>query len=269
MEVFKYSDYRAYLREYFRSQGKGGRGQLSKVAKALDVHSTFISLVFKEKRDLSIEQALLLGRYLNLTDAETEYFLDLVQLSRAGHHQLREYTKKKIKAAQETAKKLSTHFEHERQLGAEDRQVFYSSWHYSAIRVFTSTKTPGCTEEEIRERLNLPRSTVVEALHFLVRTQLVIQNGDRYQVGAQRTFLEKGHPLLKCHHSNWRLKALQQYEQLSDEEMMFTTTISLSRTDFARLRETLTEFVRTTSQVIKETNPEDLACVNVDLFWIK
>ncbi len=269
MDIFKFTDYRAFLREYFKSQEHGGRGQLSKVARALDVHSTFISLVFKEKRDLSIEQALLLARHLNLTDSETNYFLDLVQLSRSGHHQLREFTKKKIKAAQENAKKLATHFEHERQLGAEERQIFYSSWHYSAIRVFTSIKPQGCTVEEICERFQLPRPTVIEALHFLTRAQLVIQSHDKYQVGAQRTFLEKGHPLLKCHHSNWRLKALQQYEQLSDEEMMFTTTISLSRADFARLRETLSEFVKTTSRVIKETEPDNVACVNLDLFWVK
>ncbi len=233
------------------------------------MHSTFVSLVFKEKRDLSVEQALLLAKHLNLTDSETEYFLDLVQLSRSGHHQLRDYTKKKIKAAQETAKKLSTHFEHERQLGAEERQTFYSSWHYSAIRVFTSTKPQGCTVEEICDRFQLPRSTVIEALHFLTRTQLVTQNRDKYQVGAQRTFLEKGNPLLKCHHSNWRLKALQQYERLSDEEMMFTTTLSLSRGDFVRLREILSEFVKTTSQMIKETDPDDVACINLDLFWVK
>ncbi len=110
---------------------------------------------------------------------------------------------------------------------------------------------------------------MVEALHFLGRTQLVVQNHDRYQVGTQRTFLEKGHPLLKCHHGNWRLKALQQYEQLSDEEMMFTTTISLSRSDFTRLREILSAFVKTTSQVIKETEPDDVACVNLDLFWVR
>jgi uncharacterized protein (TIGR02147 family) len=269
MNIFKFTDYRAFLREYGKSQGRGGRGQLSKLAKVLGVHSTFVSLVFKEKRDLSLEQALLLARHLNLTDAEADYFLNLVQLSRSGHHELREYTKKKIQEAQEAAKKRGAQFEHERQLGAEERQTFYSSWHYSAIRIFTSLRPAGCTLEEICAHFHLPRATVAEALHFLVRTQLELQKGERYQVGAQRTFLEKGSPFLKCHHSNWRLKALQQYEQLSDEEMMFTTTISLSRADFSRLRETLSEFVKTISHVIKETEPEDVACVNLDLFWVR
>ncbi|MGZ3685929.1 MAG: TIGR02147 family protein [Bdellovibrionota bacterium] len=269
MDLFKFQDYRSFLEEYFRSQGKGGRGQLSKVAKVLGVHSTFVSLVFQEKRDLSFEQAVLLAQHLQLTESETDYFLLLVQLARAGNSQLKEHTKKKIREAQEAAKKLSSRFEHEHQLGAEERQTFYSSWHYSAIRIFTLTKPQGRSIEEICERFSLPRSMVVAALQFLTRTQLVIQDHDKYQVGPQRTFLEKSHPLLKCHHGNWRLKALQQYERITDDEMMFTSTISLSRTDFSRLKEILTEFVKTTSQVIKETDPEDVACVNLDLFWIR
>jgi uncharacterized protein (TIGR02147 family) len=249
--------------------GKGGRGQLSRLAEALGVHSTFVSLVFKEKRDLSREQALTVARHLNLTGLETDYFLELVQFSRAGTQQLRDYTLQKIRAAQEAAKKLSTRYEHERQLNAEERQTFYSSWHFSAIRIFASTKPQGRTVDEISRRFSLPRETVVNAVHFLVETQLLRQEGDRYLVGAQRTFLDKGHPLLKCHHANWRLKALQQYEQLSDDEMMFTTSLSVSRADFARLRETLADFVKMTSRVIRETDPDEVACVNLDLFWVR
>lgn len=198
------------------------------------MHSTFVSLVFQEKRDLSGEQALLLARHLGLTEAETDYFLLLVQLARAGNHPLREHTKKKIREAREAAKKLSSRFEHERQLDAEERQTFYSSWHYSAIRVFASTAEGGRTVEEICERFGLPRLQVVEALQFLTRTQLVLQERDRYRIGPQRTFLEKGHPLLKCHHGNWRMKALQQYERLTDDEMMFTSTTSSFRAPISR-----------------------------------
>jgi hypothetical protein len=110
---------------------------------------------------------------------------------------------------------------------------------------------------------------VTKALQFLVKARLVVRNGNKFLIGPQRTFLEKGHPLLKSHHTNWRLKALQQYEQLGDDELMFTSTISLSRADFARLRETLAEIVSATAKVIKETDPEDLACLNLDLFWVR
>jgi uncharacterized protein (TIGR02147 family) len=260
---------RLFVENQLKREKGGGHGQYAKIAEALGVHSTFVSLVFNEKRDFSMEQALLLAGFLKLTEGETEYFLDLVQLARAGNHQLKAYYRERIKRAQEESKKLSTKFAHEKQLEAEERQIFYSSWHYSAIRVFTSTHPSGRSIEEIAERLKLPRQTVVEALSFLVHAQLVVEKKGRYSVGPQRTFLERRHPLLKCHHNNWRQKALNQFEQLTDDEMMFTSTMSLSRKDFLQLRERLSEIVKEASDLMQETDPEDVAFLNIDFSWIK
>jgi len=269
MSIYAFSDYRSFLKAHFKSQARGGRGQMQKLAEVLNVHSTFISLVFKDKRDLSVEQGMVVADHLNLTEAEADYFLNLIQLSRAGNHSLKQFIQKKIQRAQEAAKRLDTRFDHERKLAAEERQVFYSSWHYSAIRIYTSTQEEGRTLEEICEHFKINRKVVVEALEFLTSSQLVIEKNGKYLVGPQRTFLEKGHPLLKCHHNNWRQKALTQFEELTSDEMMFTSTLSLSRDDFHSLREHLAQFVKKTSEVMKETTPEDVACLNIDFFWVK
>ena len=269
MSIHQFSDYRSFLTSHFRLQPGGGRGQMQKLALALGVHSTFVSLVFKNKRDFSAEQGLMISDYLKLTEKESEYFLNMIHLARAGTHLLQQFYRKKILQAQEAAKGLETRFEHDRMLEAEERQVFYSSWHYSAIRIYTSTKKHGCTVEEICENFKISRRVVVEALDFLTKTNLVVEKKGRFQVGAQRTYLEKGHPLLKCHHTNWRQKALTQFEEISNEEMMFTTTMSLSREDFQSLREHIAQLVKKASDIMKETSPEDVACLNIDFFWVK
>ena len=51
--------------------------------------------------------------------------------------------------------------------------------------------------------------------------------------------------------------------------MMFTSTLSLSREDFHKLREQLAQFVTKTSEVMKETTPEDVVCLNIDFFMVK
>ena len=53
-----------------------------------------------------------------------------------------------------------------------------------------------------------------------------------------------------------------------EDELMYTGQFSLSKKDFETLRENLTEFLKTTNQVVKESKAEDLACLNVDWFWI-
>lgn len=269
MSLYLYLDYKAYLRSLFKEQGKGGRGQLQKVAQVLNVHSTFVSLVFKDKRDFSLEQAVILAQHFQLTATESDYFLNLVSYARAGTPALRAHFRDKIKAAQEEAKKLSTRFDHDRNLAPEEREVFYSSWHYSAIRVYTSTDPKGRTPEEIASHFKLNRKTVVEALEFLRRVHLVTEKSGHYFPGTQRTYLEKGHPLLKCHHGNWRQKALSQFEELTDDEMMFTSTVSLSQADFHVLREHLAQLIKKTSDVMKETTPETVACLNIDFFQVK
>jgi uncharacterized protein (TIGR02147 family) len=269
MSIYIYNDYRSFLKAQYRAQNPGGRGLMQKLADVLGVHSTFISLVFKDKRDFSVEQGMLIADYFKLTEGEADYFLNLIQLARAGNQPLKKFLKAKIAKAQEAAKRLDTKFDHERKLGPEERQTFYSSWHYSAIRIFTSIKPDGVTTEEICERFKISRQVVVAALEFLTATQLVIEKKGRYLVGPQRTFLEKGHPLLKCHHTNWRQKALSQFEELSSDEMMFTSTLSLSRADFHLLREQLAQFVGKTSEVLKETTPEDVVCLNIDFFMVK
>jgi uncharacterized protein (TIGR02147 family) len=269
MSIFQFTDYRAFLKSHFRQQPGGGRGQMQKLAKVLNVHSTFVSLVFQDKRDFSSEQAILVAQYFNLTASETDYFLNLVQWAKASNRALKNFFHQKIIQAQEASKKLDTRFEHDRTLASEERQIFYSSWHYSAIRIYTSTSEDGRSVEEIVEHFKMPRKIVVEALDFLNKCQLIVEKKNRYHVGPQRTYLEKGHPLLKCHHTNWRQKALNQYEEISADEMMFTSTLSLSRKDFERLREHLAALIKTTSDVMKETQPEDVACLNIDFFWVK
>jgi uncharacterized protein (TIGR02147 family) len=269
MSLYLFADYRAFLKSYFRAQPGGGRGQMQKLAQVLGVHSTFVSLVFKNKRDFSVEQGLLIATELNFTEAEADYFLNLVQFERAGTAQLKKFYQKKILQAQDQAKRLETRFDHERKLDAEERQVFYSSWHYSAIRIYTSTHEKGRTVADICAHFKLSRRVVVEALEFLVKAQLVREMEGRFQVGPQRTFLEKGHPLLKCHHTNWRQKALNQFEDMSSDEMMFTSTMSLSRRDFQALREHLAQLVKKASDIMKETEPEDVACLNIDFFFVK
>ncbi|WP_408099222.1 DUF4423 domain-containing protein [Peredibacter sp. HCB2-198] len=87
--------------------------------------------------------------------------------------------------------------------------------------------------------------------------------------GTQRTYLERSPPLLEKHHSNWRLRALNQFDSLSEEEMMFTSPMSISKKDFVKLREMLAEFIEKSSQIIRESPAKKVACLNIDFFWVK
>ncbi len=90
-----------------------------------------------------------------------------------------------------------------------------------------------------------------------------------FSSGPVATHLEKKSPLLVKHHTNWRLKAIQYAEQLSDQELMYSANISVSRKDFERIREELMTTIQKFIGIVKDSPAEDIAQFNLDFFWIK
>ncbi len=269
MNLFEFSDYKKFLNEWIRAQPSKGRGEVSRMSSAIRAHQSLLSQVLNGGRDLSPEQAFLLANYLRLTDLESEYFTTAVSLSRAGEHSFRIHLRKKLRLIKENATKVENRFDHDRRLTDEERAIFYSSWIYSAVRLFSSVSKNGKSVEEITEKFDLPRPRTVEIVSFLFSIGLLKKNADRYFLGEQRTFLEKGSPFLVRHHQNWRNKALQYADVIGDEELMFTSPISLSKEDFEKIRTRILEVVKEASQIVKASPAEDVACFNVDLFWIR
>jgi uncharacterized protein (TIGR02147 family) len=269
MSLFSFKDYREFLLSRMAELPKKGHGELSRMAQALGVHSALLSMVLSGQRDLSLDQSYELATYLGFTELETEYFTLLVSRDRSGNHRYKAFIEKKLEKIRQEAQQVVKRFPHERTLTNQERAVFYSSWLYSAIRIYTSTTEEGRTVEEIVERFHIARPFVIRVLDFLAASGLVVKAGDRFKLGTQRTFIEHGSPHLLKHHSNWRIKALEQADRISESELMFTSPFSVSKDDFQKIREQVTELLKQFSQVVKDSPAEEIACLNIDLFWIQ
>ncbi len=90
MGIFEYNDYKLFVRNRIREMARAGRGQYQKMALHLRVHPTLVSQIFRGVRDLTPEQASEVAVFLELSEPESQYFLTLVQISRAGNQRLRE-----------------------------------------------------------------------------------------------------------------------------------------------------------------------------------
>jgi uncharacterized protein (TIGR02147 family) len=268
MSVFEYLDYRKFISSQIQKKPNKGHGEISRIAKSISVHQTLVSMVLAGERDLSLEQGFDLAMYLGLTPLEREYFSQLIQYARAGNQRYKSAVREKIEELRAEANQLSKRVEHEKVLSDQQRTVMYSSWVYSAVLLFASTSEKGKTLEEIQARFTLPRPQVVGILNFLESAGLVEKSGEHYLMVPQMTFLEHGSPHLLKHHTNWRIKALSQIEQISESELMFTSPVSLSRQDFKKLREELAEYIKGFLATVKDSPADELACLNIDFFWI-
>ncbi|MFN9066918.1 MAG: DUF4423 domain-containing protein, partial [Bdellovibrionales bacterium] len=198
---------------------------------------------------------------------EKDYFLELLRFERAGTQKLKKYNQNKIKELSSKALNLSQRIETDRKLTERESSIFYSSWLYSAIRLSCSIGE-GLTIDEITEKLKISRSQVLSAIEFLRESGFVKQNGARFEIGTQYTHLGKDSPYLNRHQSNWRVKALQKIDHLTDQELMYTAPFSISEKDFPVLREQMVGVIQEFLKTVKASEGELVACFNLDLFRI-
>jgi uncharacterized protein (TIGR02147 family) len=268
MTIFEYTNYKVFLRDAIASFPKGRRGEVNRIANHIAVHPTLVSQVLNGQRDFSVEQIHKLSSYLGLPPLETDFFILLLQYERAGTANLKEYYKTKLEELKKTSTKIVNRLAEHRTLSDYDRSIFYSSWLYMAVWLSTSIRD-GQTMDEISQRLSISRAQASRILTFLKEIQLCAEEDGIYRMLFQHLHLEYGSPFLARHHTHWRVKSLQRIEDISEEELMFTSPFSVSKKDLEKIREELIKVIKSTSSIIKGSAAEEIACMNLELFWIK
>lgn len=261
MNLFEYQDYRKYLKDRLK---QGGRGLSKQIAELMRIHPSLISQIIAGTRDLTSDQVFQLSQHWQLTKLELEYFTNLVEIEKAITQQLKTHLVEKLQELKKQSLDLSKRVPHQKVLSEEQKSIYYSSWIFAAIKAYTSIDN-GKTTEEIMEKFQIDRPKAISILQFLTQTGLCTQESNKYKLGTQSTHLNKNSPHVQKHHMNWRLKAMEKAERLSDEELMFSAPLSISEKDFAKIREQLVKMIKEASETVKDSNPEFIACLNFDL----
>ena len=263
----KNTDYRETIKNHLEGMAKGGHGQLKKLADHLRVNPTLVSQVMTGRKDFTVEQALSTAEFLGLSPIEKEAFVLMVQISRAGTHDLKFYFEEKLKLVREESQKIAKRVRIERELNDSEKIRFYSNWIYSVIRL--STSIDGLqTVETISEKLEIPRAKVTGILEFLVETGLCKKDGNLYSMGPSRTHIPAGSPMVTTHHRNWRFKALEKMESQNEEGLHYSVPMSISKKDAAQLKELLLKLISKSSDIVKPSKAEEVFCMNIDFFKV-
>lgn len=262
--LFAMSDYRTYIEAWARAKG---RGEYRRISLALNMHTTLVSQVLNAKKCLTEEQATKLCDYMRLNPLETDYFLKLVQIERAGSDQLKIIFNRHLKQIRNQANEISNRVPESKELTEQDRAIFYSSWHYSMIRLLTMIKGKQ-TAEEISIHLGVPISRVQEVLSFLASRGLCRLVNGRYVRTEQNTHVEARSPLAVRHHQNWRSKSLELHEKMSSDDLAFTAPISIAKKDIQKIRKVLLEAISEISTVVEESPSEEVVYLGIDCIKI-
>lgn len=268
MNLFEVDNYKTALNSIIQDKRKSQKALSRKLAKHLNVHPSMISQVLTGNKDFSEEQIILVCEFLGLPPLESEYLLVSLQFERAGSYKLKEYFQTLRNEIRKKAFQVSERVHKNRVLTDAEKAIFYSSWMYPTIHLLT-TLNQKPRFEEICERFDISPGKVREILDFLISLEMIVETNGTFSSGAVSTHLEKKSPHLIKHHTNWRLKAIQYAETLSDQELMYSANISISRKDFELLREEFMRMIQKLVTTVKDSPAEDIAHFNLDFFWIK
>lgn len=267
MSPFEYSNYKSYVNDWISRQPKKGHGQLRRLSLKLKINSVVMSQVFRGDRELTLEQALGVCQFLGLNELERDYFLLLVQKSKAGTHDLKEVLESQLKKIKEESKALKNRIVHQK-FSDESKATFYSQWYYTAIRLATSLKRLNSVDA-ISQYFNLDRALVGKVLEFLLKNKLIVETKSGFDLGPQVTHVGFDSPYVNRHHLNWRLKALQAMENSADNQLFYTGPMALSKEAANEIHKMLIEFIQQTISKAADSNSEVLRCLNFDWFLMK
>lgn len=265
INIFNYSNYREYLTIWLQEAKNNKSFNLSRLADVAQIHPTYLSHILAGTKHLSLEQAALISEHLEHTKLEQDYFFILINLDRAGNKKLKDYWLEKKSLLEKEKNKLSQRFEKHKQLNQEQRAIFYSSWIYVAVWATTAINNRQSLSQ-IAERFDITKDRTEEVLTFLLETGLCTEKNGLYSMGEVHVHIPNESPLVVKHHTNWRIKAIQEMDSRTDNELFFSAPMSISLEDYKKIRERINKLITNVVDIAKGSKAEDLACLNIDFF---
>ncbi len=260
MNIFEFEDYREVLKAYLSGESVVRKHLLS----ATGISSSFLTQVLSGTKQLSSDQGYEVALYVGLTERETDYFLLLIDLGRAGSHKLQQRITGKMKQLQSAALTVAAKVSSTIQLTEEQKAIYYSNWIYSAVRNLIPT-APNLSTTSIAKHLNVPEVRAESAIQLLLDFGLLAKTEEGLRSQPGYTHLSSGHPLIFRHHQNWRQRAIQRMDHYNENHLHYTCPMAITKEAAHLLRVQLLESIKNLNQSMKG-DPDVSYCLNIDLF---
>lgn len=263
--IYDFLNYREFLRYWIDHYPDGSWGLLGKMAEALGVSPSMISLVLKGDKTLTPEQSMAMCEFMLLNEKETDYFFLLVDFDRAGLHTLKKRIEKKIKESRQAANQLKNRIKTDKELSDEAKAQYYSHWYYTGIRNLIAIDGVN-TIQQIAQRTQLPPHLVSKVVEFMLENNLCKKEKDKLTYNFAHTHLDANSPFVSRHHQNWRQYAFSKMDANLHEDLFFTSPMSLSVEAAKEIRRLLPNLIENVKKIAGPSDSETTYCLNIDWF---
>ena len=264
MDIFTYSDYKPFLIIMIKSKPRGYQAAL---AKALECQAAYLIQVLNKKGDLTGDQALKATEFLNLSDEARDFFMLLVNFSRASTKALREYYKEKIFQQRRNHEQLKNRVPPAKEIELKISMEYFSNWDVSTIHIATSSQAFQ-EPEIIAERFRMSLERVHYVLQFLEKNNLVERNGKKWVFKGDPIYLAKESALHNIHQINRREQVARSLREHDHEDIHFATVFAISKAHFNELKSDVKSLIEKAHQKIVKSPSEEVCSLVIDLFKV-
>lgn len=264
-QIYDFQSYRDFLR-YKTESRRENWGIKKKLATHIGCAPTYVSQVLNEKSDLSLEQLFRMSDFFHLGKDEHHYLILIHQRERAVTKEVRNYYQDEVNLVLEKRLNLSKRLEIRNTLEEKDRAIYYSSWLYMAVHFAVGFSN--CHDREAVRSIyssQLPEK-INAIIDFLISIGLILEEKNRLKAGTEFMWLDNQSPWIVKHHTNWRLKAIEDLEKETLKDLHFSSLCTISEADVLKIKNIFLDVIMKNSEIIKASKEEKMYVINIDFF---
>jgi uncharacterized protein (TIGR02147 family) len=222
----------------------------------------------REEVHLTPDQAYEACVFMGFSEAETRYFLKLVEYERAANPRYRTRLKQELDQMRSEQEDLKNRFREEQVGQSQSEMLYYSSWLWSAIHILTDIPKYRTTRA-MATRLGIDEAWARHCLQTLEKFGLVRHAaGDTWIHSSGWIHLPKQSPMISVHHANWRTRAVLSSQNPNHTNLHYTIVQSVSLDDFARIKTHLLAAIEDYRKIADASPEQELICFNCDAFVV-
>lgn len=263
-KVFAFDDYKDYLNQRLAVTG-ATRGLRSRLARHLSCQEAHISQVLNGNVHFTLESGALINEFLEHNFEESETFLLLLQIARAGNRSLANTYKRRLNALRKERQRAKIESAESVAGDSAFLALYYRSWHIAGAHVFLMT---GAKDRlAVARNLGISLPAAEEALLTLMRLGLATETNGSFFATAQRWHLPPDSPLVAQHHLNWRRRAILNLEHGgSFKDLHYSGPMAISHKAADAIRNLLIETIERTEPLIAYPGEEVTRALCIDFF---
>lgn len=270
ISIYAFKNYKEYLKAVI-DKNKSIRGFQGLMAKAAQCQTSYLSKALNSKIELTPDHGISISSFLNLNKFDTDYFLLLINYSRATSDCLRQHLHSQIVSMQIKFNNHTNNLVDEYTKSNSDAEViFHSSWIYSAVQ--TALDIPQYrTIESLSKKFKMPEKRIENILNDLEKFGLAVKENNNWLQNENPR--EKLHDSELAHilHQSWHTKICEDIEAKNANSQHNLIICSLNDEDYIKIKKELQEYIKTNivpQMLSQKKAPTHVYCFKTDFFEV-